>query len=208
MKKSEAIDFLNKEGWKKADARRALDSLDFKRNNSITKMMILRAVSKFAGTELDKRQQLQKGQKIQVTKKTNQINNYIQLIKELKASKSRPSRNFRTGFTQEIKQLKDQNKELLKTNQQLQKNQSAFSESSQSKFTPQIKKLSERNKELSDQNKELSKANRALKKDNKDLKNITDAIKLRLAQETKQLLQLKNSQIKKGLVKLLNSVLG
>ena len=165
MKKSDAIALLNKEGWTKADAQRVLKSLDFKRDNSINEITILRAASKFAGSELLERQRLQAAQKAQVTRKTNQIAKYIQQIKELENKKSNSPEVFNPDFQQQIKKLSDQNKELLK-------------------------------------------ANRELQKDNKDLKNVTDAIKLRLTQETKHLLRLENSQIKKGLLRLLNSVLG
>jgi len=172
VKKSDAIDFLNKEGWTKADAQRVLKSLDFRRNNSITEIMILRAASKFAGAELFERQKLQAAQKTLATKRKNQILDYIQQIKDLKDSKSSPSGTLTEHF-----------------------------ESFQPEFKQQIKKLLA-------QNKELLKANLALKKDNKDLKNITDAIKLKLTQETKHLLRLENNEIKKGLMRLLNRTLG
>ena len=58
------------------------------------------------------------------------------------------------------------------------------------------------------ENQELAKANKALMQDNKDLKNIIDAIKFKFAVETKHLLKLENSEIKKGLIKLLKTTLG
>ena len=204
MKKSDAIALLNKEGWTKADAQRVLKSLDFKRKNSINEIMILRAASKFAGAELLERQKSQATQKGIATRRKNQINGYLQQINELQLRKSSSSRNFQTESTKQLQQLKEQNKKLLEANQELQKKvkevlknkQADLPKDSQLKFKRQLK-------ELSAQNKELLKANLALKKDNKDLKNITDAIKLRLTQETKHLLRLENSEIKKGLMRLL-----
>lgn len=71
MNKKEAIDSAHKEGWTKADAERALQELDF--SQDISERQIWIALSKFAGSELLKRQRLQAAQKSQVTKKDNQI---------------------------------------------------------------------------------------------------------------------------------------
>jgi uncharacterized protein (DUF3084 family) len=61
---------------------------------------------------------------------------------------------------------------------------------------------------LSDQTEELSVANTQLKKDNKDLKNLVDQIRLRLAQDTKKLLQYEDSEIRKALIRLFRQTLG
>ncbi|MGL5803852.1 MAG: hypothetical protein ACRC2R_26695 [Xenococcaceae cyanobacterium] len=63
-------------------------------------------------------------------------------------------------------------------------------------------------KKLTSKNNELIKVNDLLKKDNKALKNIIDAIKLKLAIDTKRLLQYEDSEIRKALVKLFQSTLG
>lgn len=158
VNKNEAIKLLNSEGWTKADAQRAIESINFKTNpNEIT---IRLAASKFAGIELLNRQRLQAAQKRLVTQKNNEIQKYINQIKKLQPD---------------------------------------------TRSNPDITK---RLTELSDKNKELAKANKTLQKDNKDLKNIVDAIRLKLTIETKHLLQLKDSEIKKSLVKLLNYTLG
>ena len=79
----------------------------------------------------------------------------------------------------------------------------------------EIKKLSDKNASLSQkmqalttQNDELIDANEQLKKDNKDLKNIVDQIRLRLARDTKMLLEYEDSEIRKALIRLFRWTLG
>ena len=57
-------------------------------------------------------------------------------------------------------------------------------------------------------NDELTTANTQLKKDNKELKNIVDQIRLRLARDTKMLLQYEDSEIRKALIRLFRWTLG
>ena len=47
-----------------------------------------------------------------------------------------------------------------------------------------------------------------LKKDNKELKNVVDQIRLRLAHDTKMLLQYEDSEIRKALIRLFRWTLG
>lgn len=61
---------------------------------------------------------------------------------------------------------------------------------------------------LTSRNDELFDANEQLKKDNKDLKNIVDAIKFRLARDTKTLLQYEDNEIRKALIRLFRWTLG
>ena len=61
---------------------------------------------------------------------------------------------------------------------------------------------------LTSQNDELIDANTKLKKDNKDLKNIVDQIRLRLARDTKMLLEYEDSEIRKALIRLFRWTLG
>ncbi|MFG6101804.1 hypothetical protein U2F10_06100 [Leptothoe sp. EHU-05/26/07-4] len=61
---------------------------------------------------------------------------------------------------------------------------------------------------LTTQNDELVDANTQLKKDNKELKNIVDQIRLRLARDTKMLLQYEDSEIRKALIRLFRWTLG
>ena len=79
----------------------------------------------------------------------------------------------------------------------------------------EIEKLSDENASLSQkmqalttQNDELIDANEQLKKDNKDLKNIVDQIRLRLARDTKMLLEYEDSEIRKALIRLFRWTLG
>jgi uncharacterized protein (DUF3084 family) len=55
---------------------------------------------------------------------------------------------------------------------------------------------------------ELTIANTQLKKENKDLKNIVDQIKLRLARDTKALLEYEDSQIRRAMIRLFRWTLG
>jgi chromosome segregation ATPase len=57
-------------------------------------------------------------------------------------------------------------------------------------------------------NEGLTKVNDDLKQENRSLKNIIDSIRLKLAQDTHELLQLDNSEIKAALVKLFKWTLG
>lgn len=83
MNKKEAIALLNNEGWTKADAKRALELLDFKLNLELDELTIRQAASKFAGVQLYERQRLQAAQKGMVTKKNQEIQQYITQIEEL-----------------------------------------------------------------------------------------------------------------------------
>ena len=77
MNKKEAIALLNDEGWTKADAKRALELLDFKLNPDVDELTIRRATSQFGGVQLYERQRLQAAQKGMVTKKNKEIQKYI-----------------------------------------------------------------------------------------------------------------------------------
>ncbi|HEY9881259.1 MAG TPA: hypothetical protein V6D29_22580 [Leptolyngbyaceae cyanobacterium] len=79
----------------------------------------------------------------------------------------------------------------------------------------EIKRISEQNQSLVSrlqtltvQNDELIEANDRLKKDNKELKNIVDQIRLRLARDTKALLQYEDSEIRKALIQMFRWTLG
>ncbi|MGD1949275.1 MAG: hypothetical protein ACFB14_06475 [Leptolyngbyaceae cyanobacterium] len=61
---------------------------------------------------------------------------------------------------------------------------------------------------LTTHNDELVEANMQLKKDNKELKNVVDQIRLRLARDTKMLLQYEDSEIRKALIRMFRWTLG
>ena len=178
MNRSKAIQLLRSEGWTKADADRALVSVDFKVNPDPDEIIIRQATSKFAGTELIKRQRLQASQKKLVTQKSNLIEEYIAQIEQYK-----------------------QNENILKANLFDMENQII-------RLTKNLEEVIKENKELLQNNKELTKANDLLKKDNKALKNIVDMIKFKLTVEVKHLLRYEDSEIRKSLIKLLQSTLG
>lgn len=61
---------------------------------------------------------------------------------------------------------------------------------------------------LTTHNDELIEANDQLKKDNKELKNVVDQIRLRLARDTKMLLQYEDSELRKAMIRLFRWTLG
>ncbi|MBW4652336.1 MAG: hypothetical protein KME20_04710 [Kaiparowitsia implicata GSE-PSE-MK54-09C] len=81
-------------------------------------------------------------------------------------------------------------------------------ESQVDKLTAANRTLSVKVQTLTTHNDELVEANDQLKKDNKDLKNIVDQIRLRLARDTKTLLEYEDSEIRKALIRLFRWTLG
>jgi regulator of replication initiation timing len=70
VNKTAAINLLAREGWTKADADRALKSVDFRLDPD--ELTIWRSASLFAGPELKERQRSQAVQKGLVTRRTNE----------------------------------------------------------------------------------------------------------------------------------------
>jgi chromosome segregation ATPase len=62
--------------------------------------------------------------------------------------------------------------------------------------------------DLAANNDELLKANDQLKKDNKSLKNVVDAIRLRLARDTSELLKYEDNELRKALIRVFKWTLG
>jgi chromosome segregation ATPase len=77
-----------------------------------------------------------------------------------------------------------------------------------STLTTKNQSLSVKVQTLTTRNDELVEANDQLKRDNKDLKNIVDQIRLRLARDTKMLLEYEDSEIRKALIRLFRWTLG
>jgi predicted RNase H-like nuclease (RuvC/YqgF family) len=163
VNKSQAIQLLQSEGWTQADAKRALELINF--NTNPDEITIRRAISSFTGSELSNRQRLQAAQKGMVTKKNKEIESKIE---------------------------------------QLNKSQKQERE----KYEAEIKSLEMQLKSINSENNELLQLNDQLKKDNKSLKNLVDAIKLRLAIDTKRLLEYEDSKIRQALIKMFKSTLG
>lgn len=76
MKQSEVIKILEKEKWTRADALRAIDSIDF--DTDPDELTIYRSIVLFAGSELNERQRKQAAQKGMVTKKNNALDSQKQ----------------------------------------------------------------------------------------------------------------------------------
>ena len=119
MNKTKAIALLNDEGWTKADAKRALELLDFKINPDADELAIRRAASQFAGLQLYERQRLQAAQKGMVTKKNKEIQKYIAQIEELAA-------NGDSNSTEKITELKNKISKLIEANDELKKDNKAM----------------------------------------------------------------------------------
>jgi hypothetical protein len=109
VNKTEAIELLASEGWTKADAKRALSAIDFQLEPD--ELIIRRATSYFAGTELYKRQRLQAAQKGMVTKKTKEITLSLEENQILKTETVQLS-SKNEALTEVNKELKKDNKAL------------------------------------------------------------------------------------------------
>lgn len=121
MKKQEAIELLNQEGWTQADAKRALESVNFKTNTDINELIVLRAASQFAGAELLNRQRLQAAQKGIVTRRNREIQEYIAQIEELTLKIGSSDDKNSAELEQEVAQLKNKITKLIVANDVLQK---------------------------------------------------------------------------------------
>lgn len=114
----------------------------------------------------------------------------------------------------EHRQLQKSIAELEKANGALGNRKQTLSQEHQdleaeiNKLTAANQSLSQKVQTLTTQNDELFEANDQLKKDNKELKNIVDQIRLRLARDTKMLLQYEDSEIRKALIRLFRWTLG
>jgi chromosome segregation ATPase len=114
----------------------------------------------------------------------------------------------------EYQALQESITELEQANQGLGDRKQILSDEHQA-LEAEIQKLTDDNQSLKfkvqtliTQNDELVEANDQLKRDNKELKNVVDQIRLRLARDTKMLLQYEDSEIRKALIRLFRWTLG
>jgi hypothetical protein len=121
VNKKKAIELLNHEGWTKADAQRALESINFKTNIDIDELFVRRAASQFAGAELSNRQNLQRAQKAMVTKRNNQIQSYIVQIEELTLKIGSSNGENSAELEKQVKELKGKISNLVEANEVLKK---------------------------------------------------------------------------------------
>ena len=182
MDKAEIIKLLQSEDWTKADALRAVESIDFSANPD--ELSIRRKMSRqFIGSELIKRQREQATQKGLLTRKTNQFD-----LSQQQYQIDTKQLNLK------IELLKQQVKEL-DLSEQMQK-------------INLIDRLTKEVKELNTNNQLLIKVNGELKKDNKNLKNIVDAIRLRIATDMKEILKYSDRDLRQAILKLFKSTQG
>ena len=147
-------------------------------NTNPDELTIRKVMSLFAGAELNKRQRLQAAQKGMVTKKTKEI--------------EQKDKEYVTKIEQ-YKKVQKQEREIEAEIQSL-----SFKNDT----------LEAKVKALTYQNNQLIEANEQIKKDNKALKNLVDQIRLKLAIDTKKLLQYEDSEIRRELVRLFKWTLG
>lgn len=81
-------------------------------------------------------------------------------------------------------------------------------ESQQNQLIAEVKSLSDEKNSLISKVDTLTEVNTELKKDNKNLKNLVDQIRLRLASDTKALLEYEDSEIRKAVIRLFRWTLG
>jgi hypothetical protein len=180
MDKSEIIKILQSEDWTKADALRAVESINFSSNPD--ELTIRRNISsQFAGRELIKRQREQAAQKGMVTRKTNQI---ALLEQQYQAD------------------IKQRDLQLARSKQQV------IGADSPEQSDSHNQQLLARVKELEVDNRSLTKVNAELKKDNKSLKNIVDSIRLQIAKDMKGILKHQDSDLRQAILKLFKSTQG
>jgi glycine cleavage system regulatory protein len=197
MDKAEIIKILESEDWTRADALRAVESIDF--NNNPDELTIRRSISsRFAGRELIKRQREQAAQKGLVTKKTNQL----ELLK----------REYQTDIKQRDLQLALLKQQVIGADSPEQAQQIELMQQQYrvviEQYESQNQQLAARVKELEADNRSLSKVNTELKKDNKSLKNIVDSIRLQIAKDMKGVLKNQDSDLRQAIVKLFKSTQG
>ena len=197
MDKAEIIKLLQSEDWTKADALRAVESIDFSTNPD--ELSIRRNISgRFAGSELIKRQREQAAQKGAVTRKTNQI----ELLQ----------REYQADIKQRDLQLALLKKQVIGADspeqaQQIELMQQQYRVIIEQRDS-QNQQLLARVKELEVDNRSLTKVNSELKKDNKSLKNIVDSIRLQIAKEMKGILKNQDSDLRQAILKLFKSTQG
>jgi hypothetical protein len=197
MDKAEIIEILESEDWTRADALRAVESIDF--STKPDELTIRRNISsRFAGRELIKRQREQAAQKGLVTKKTNQL----ELLK----------REYQADIKQRDLQLALLKKQVTGADSPEQAQQIELMQQQYrvviEQYESQNQQLSARVKELEVDNRSLTKVNTELKKDNKSLKNIVDSIRLQLAKDMKGVLKNQDSDLRQAILKLFKSTQG
>lgn len=106
-----------------------------------------------------------------------------------------------------IKYLEESKTTLESKKQQLEQEKKNLESEIQNLFSNNLN-LATKVDDLTSSNTELFEANDQLKKDNKSLKNIVDAIRLRLARDTNELLKYEDNEIRKALIKLFKWTLG
>lgn len=106
-----------------------------------------------------------------------------------------------------IADLEAENEKLKGRKGRLSDEQKAL-EAQVEQLATQNQSLSSKVQTLTTQNDELAEANDQLKRDNKELKNIVDQIRLRLARDTKMLLEYEDSELRKAVIRLFRWTLG
>ena len=129
---------------------------------------------------------------------------------QLRSQAEKKLQSLQAEYTQLEKSITDleQSKGKLDSRKQQLSQEHQALEAEISKLSAQNQTMAAKVQTLTLQNDDLIQANDQLKKDNKELKNIVDQIRLRLARDTKKLLQYEDSEIRKALIRLFRWTLG
>jgi|GEM_PF-910389 len=145
---------------------------------------------------------------------TRRENQRLEDDKRLLAEQNRDLQRGNQGLEKYKQQLAKQKRDLQRGNQGLEEYKRQLAEQKRD-LQREVSELTESNhhlrstvSNLSSKNQELTTANAGLKQDNKELKNLVDQIRLRLAQDTKMLLQYEDSEIRKAMIRLFRWTLG
>lgn len=134
-------------------------------------------------------------------------NAYYGRLRSQAEKKLETAKNEYQQLEKSVKSIEEDKIDLEKRKKQLEQERVALEAQVQS-LSSTNNALASKVQVLTTQNDELIEANTELKKDNKDLKNIVDQIRLRLARDTKLLLQYEDSEIRKALIRLFSWTLG
>jgi chromosome segregation ATPase len=130
---------------------------------------------------------------------TTQNNQLAEANTKLNNELAEASRKLNTK-TEDLQKIEEANAKIESRKKLLEKQQN--------QLKAELESLSKEKDALSSKVEDLTEVNAELKKENKDLKNIVDQIRLRLARDTKALLEYEDSEIRKAVIRLFRWTLG
>ena len=134
-------------------------------------------------------------------------NQHYGLLRKNAEKKLQKLRSEYQQFESQITAIEKANADLIVRKEKLTRENQALNADIK-RLDAEKQHLAVKTQTLTIHNDELVEANMQLKKDNKELKNVVDQIRLRLARDTKMLLQYEDSEIRKALIRLFRWTLG